>query len=254
MTHPTALITGASSGIGRAVAVNLAKQGFKLVLLARRKERLRELSESLVDFTRCHVIPCDVRNSEALSHAMTQLPAEFAEVDVLINNAGLALGLAAAQQASWQDWQTMIETNCTALAFVTHLILPGMVARDRGHVINIGSIAGSYAYPGGNVYGATKAFVAQFTTNLKADLVGTSVRVTNIEPGLTSGSEFSLVRFGGDQQKADMVYAGTQPLMAEDIANSVAWVIQQPPHVNINRIEIMPTCQASAGFKIKKEK
>ena len=168
-----------------------------------------------------------------------------------MNNAGLALGLDPAQTARLADWETMVATNCTGLMRVTRALLPGMVARDRGHVVNLGSVAGDYPYPGGNVYGATKAFVKQFTLNLKADLVGTGVRVTNIEPGLVGGSEFSAVRFGS-AERAAKVYEGTTPLMPDDIAEAVAWVVGLPAHVNIERIEMMPTCQAPGGLAVKR--
>ena len=180
------------------------------------------------------------------------LPRDWQSVDLLVNNAGLALGLAPAQKAELGDWDRMVATNITGLMHMTRALLPGMVERNRGHVVNLGSVAGTYPYPGGHVYGATKAFVRQFTLNLKADLVGTNVRVTDIEPGLCGGTEFSAVRFGGDQKKADAVYEGTTPLTAEDVAETVAWVVNLPGHVNINRIEMMPTCQAAGPFAIKR--
>lgn len=254
MTNRIALVTGASSGIGRATAVALGREGVKLILLARREDKLQALAQSLATHTRCHCIAMDVRDTQALEDALMALPEDFAQVDILVNNAGLALGLEPAHKTRWQDWQTMIDTNCTALAFITHLILPGMVARNRGHIINIGSTAGHYPYSGGNVYGATKAFVQQFSANLRTDLLGTAVRVTTIAPGLTSGSEFSLVRFGGDSEQAKQVYTDTQPLMAEDIANSITWVTAQPAHVNINHLEIMPTCQVPAGLAVHRRK
>ena len=181
------------------------------------------------------------------------LPAEWRDVDVLVNNAGLALGLSPAWQAETADWERMIATNVTGLALLTRALLPGMVARDRGHVVNLSSVAATYPYPGGHVYGATKAFVAQFTLNLKADLVGSNVRVTSIEPGLCGGTEFSQTRFGGDAERAAAVYQGTEPLSAEDIAEAVAWVTGLPTHMNVNRIELMPTCQASGPFAIKRQ-
>lgn len=253
MNNLTALITGASSGIGRATAETLGRQGVKLILLARRREKLEGLAHSLSDHTHCHCIAADVRDAETLETALRALPEDFAQVDILVNNAGLALGLEPAHETCWRDWQTMIDTNCTALAFITHQLLPGMVARNQGHIINIGSTAGHYPYPGGNIYGATKAFVHQFSANLRTDLLGTGVRVTTIAPGLTSNSEFSLVRFDGDREQAEQVYAGTQPLLAEDIANSIAWVAAQPSHVNINHVEIMPTCQAPAGLAVHRQ-
>ncbi len=246
----TAFITGASSGFGAATAERLAKRGFHLVLLARRKERLEKLAQTLA--TPVHLIGCDVCDEQALRTAVAALPAEFAAIDVLVNNAGLALGLEGAHEASWDDWQQMIDTNCTAVALLTRLILPGMVARHSGHVVMMGSVAGSYAYPGGNVYGATKAFIEQLSRNLRADVSRHGVRVTHIAPGLAGGSEFSEVRFHGDKEKAAQVYAGTEPLMPADIAECVDWAIQQPAHVNINSIELMPTCQASGPLAVNR--
>ena len=171
---------------------------------------------------------------------------------MLVNNAGLALGMDPAQRAKLADWDRMVATNVTGLMHMTHALLPGMVARDRGHIVNLGSTAGSYPYPGGHVYGASKAFVKQFSLNLRADLVGTNVRVTELEPGLVGGTEFSRVRFGGDAEKAAGIYAGTQPLSAEDIAEAVAWAIGLPRNVNVNRLELMPTCQANGPLTIKR--
>lgn len=245
-----ALITGASSGFGVACAERLAQQGYRLILLARRADRLEALAQRLSVHTRCLPLTLDLRDQQAVEDAMNTLPDDWRDIDVLINNAGLALGLSPAHQALWSDWQQMIATNCTALALLTRLLLPGMVERKRGHVVMIGSIAGSYAYPGGNVYGASKAFVDQFARNLRADLLGTNVRITNIEPGLVSGSEFSLVRFHGDAEKAAKVYAGAEPLLPEDIAEAVCWAIAQPARVNISSIEIMPTGQAHGPLQI----
>ena len=244
------LITGASSGFGQAIARQLAEAGHRLILLARREARLRQLAEELP--TPCHVLAMDVRETAAIARLPENLPAEFAAVDQLINNAGLALGLEPAHEASLDDWDTMLETNCKALVHMTRAFLPGMVARRRGHVVNMASIAGSYAYPGGNVYGASKAFVQQFSRNLRADLLGTPVRVTCIDPGLAE-TEFSLVRFHGDAQQADAVYTGTQPLTAEDVAAAVVWALQQPPHVNINQIELMPTGQAWGPLAVHRD-
>jgi 3-hydroxy acid dehydrogenase / malonic semialdehyde reductase len=243
-----ALVTGASSGFGMAIAERLASRGLSLILLARRKDRLEALADRLN--APAHVVACDVRDSASLREAVDELPDRFRKVDILINNAGLALGLEPAHQTHWEDWEQMIATNCTALAYLTRLILPGMVARGTGHVIMIGSVAGAYAYPGGNVYGATKAFVDQLAKNLRADLAGTGVRVTNIAPGLAGGSEFSQVRFHGDVEKAANVYAGTSPLQPADIAECVDWTLQQPAHVNINSIELMPTSQASGPLAV----
>ncbi|QGX39396.1 SDR family NAD(P)-dependent oxidoreductase [Permianibacter aggregans] len=249
--RPVALITGASTGFGAAIATRLADEGYDLILLARRLEKLQALAEQLP--VSSHLIACDLREQEAVRAAIAAIPAEFADIDVLINNAGLALGLEPAHRADWQDWQQMIDTNCTALALMTRLILPGMVERQKGHLVMMGSIAGAYAYPGGNAYGATKAFVEQFARNLRADLLGTGIRVTNIEPGLVGGSEFSLVRFKGDVEKAATVYKGANALQPEDIAESVAWALKQPKHVNINSIEIMPVSQAHGPLAIHRK-
>ncbi len=243
-----ALITGASSGFGAAIAEKFASRKFKLVLLARRTEKLQALAEKLG--TECHVIGCDLRDHEKLKAVIHNLPENFAAVDILVNNAGLALGLEPAHETQWADWQQMIETNCTAVAYLTRLIAPGMVARGSGHIVMLGSVAGNYPYPGGNVYGATKAFVAQLSINLRADLAGYGIRVTHIAPGLAGGSEFSEVRFHGDVDRAAKVYQGAEPLMPADIAECVDWAVQQPPHVNINTIELMPTCQAPGALNV----
>ncbi len=241
-------VTGASAGFGAAIARRFVQDGHRVVATARRIDRLQALADELGEA----LLPLelDVRDREAVAAVPAALPAGFAEVDLLVNNAGLALGIEPAQQASLDDWQTMIDTNCTGLVQVTHALLPGMVERKRGHVINIGSVAGSWPYAGGNVYGATKAFVRQFSLNLRADLHGTGVRVTDVEPGLCGGTEFSNVRFHGDDARAANVYANVQPLTAEDIANSVHWIATQPAHVNVNRIELMPVAQSFAGLAI----
>ncbi|WLQ11362.1 SDR family NAD(P)-dependent oxidoreductase [Hahella aquimaris] len=247
-----ALVTGASVGLGEAIAERLAHEGYDLILLARRQDKLEALAARLQ--TNCHIIACDICDQQAVTAAIENLPPAFAAIDLLINNAGLALGLGPAQSASWEDWSRMIEVNCTGLAFMTHLLLPSMVERNAGHIINIGSIAGSYAYFGGNVYGATKAFVEQFSRNLKADLLGTALRVTNIEPGMVGGSEFSLVRFKGDEDKAKATYENADALTPENIADCVAWAATRPANVNINRIEVMPVCQAPERLAIHRNK
>lgn len=246
----TALITGASVGIGRATALVLAEAGYQLVLLARRLDKLEALQSELP--VNAHLIACDINDHTALDQELLNLPTEFRDVDVLVNNAGLALGLNPADQIDWLDWQTMIQTNCVSLAYLTHKLLPAMVARNRGHVINLGSIAGSYAYRGGNAYGATKAFVAQFSKNLRADLLGKQIRVTNLAPGMIGNTEFSLVRFHGDKGSADAVYQDCEALSPEDIAETIRWVVSLPEHVNINEIELMPTCQAAGGLAVSK--
>jgi 3-hydroxy acid dehydrogenase/malonic semialdehyde reductase len=195
----------------------------------------------------------DVRDRAAVEAAVADLPADFRDVDVLVNNAGLALGLEPAQRAELDEWETMVDTNIKGLLYLTRTLLPGMVARGRGHVVNIGSVAGEWPYPGGNVYGATKAFVRQFSLNLRADLWGTPVRVTDIEPGLSGDTEFSTVRFGGDTGRAASIYEGTQPLSADDVADAVHWVATRPAHVNINTLSLMPVCQAFAGMRIHRQ-
>ncbi len=246
------LITGASSGFGAATARAFIQAGDRVIASARRKDRLHALAEELGP--RLLPLQLDVREHAALSKLPESLPRDFVKVDVLVNNAGLALGLAPAHQAQLDDWQTMIDTNVSGLVHLTHAFLPGMVQRNRGHIINIGSIAGSYPYPGGNVYGATKAFVRQFSLNLRADLAGTALRVTNIEPGLCDGTEFSTVRFKQDKAKATAPYQGTKPLTAEDIAESVYWAATRPAHVNINTLELMPVAQSFSAFHIHRQR
>jgi len=245
------LITGASSGFGEAMVRVFVKGGHRVIAAARRSEKLQALAKELGSA----VLPVtlDVTQTETIPTFLKKLPEDWANIDVLINNAGLALGVAPAQQASLLDWDTMIATNNRGLVHMTHAVLPGMVARKSGLIINLGSIAGNYAYPGGNVYGASKAFVDHFTLNLRADLAGTGVRSTNIAPGLCGGTEFSQVRYRGDEAAAAKVYQGTQPLTAEDIAETAYWVATLPKHININEIEMMPTCQSFAGMAINRE-
>ena len=245
-----ALVSGASAGFGRAIAMELSAAGYELILLARREERLLDLQKHLK--TKSYCLVGDVNQRQRLGEQLSELPSSLKNIDVLVNNAGLALGLSTAQESDWQDWQTMIETNCLGLAFLTRQLLPRMVERNKGHIINMGSTAGLHAYKGGNVYGASKAFVDQFSMSLRADLLGTRVRVTNLIPGLVGGTEFSNVRYHGDAQKAEEVYQDCEPLSAEDIARSVRWVVEQPEHMNVNRLEIMPTCQAPAGLAVHK--
>jgi len=245
----TALVTGATAGFGAAIARRLVSDGFRVIATGRRQERLDVMAAELADALLPYRL--DVTDIAAVAALPGALPEAWRDIDILVNNAGLALGLGPAAEADIADWDRMVATNVTGLIHMTRALLPGMVARNRGHVVNLGSIAGSYPYPGGHVYGATKAFAKQFTLNLKADLVGTQVRVTDIEPGLCGGTEFSTVRFG-DAEKAAAVYLGTQPLTAEDIAEAISWVVRLPPHVNINRIEMMPTCQASAPLAVKR--
>ncbi|UUV34485.1 SDR family oxidoreductase [Amycolatopsis roodepoortensis] len=248
MPQKTVFVTGASAGFGVEIVRRFAADGAKVVAAARSKDRLDKLAGELGE----NVLPfeLDVRDADAVAALPGTLPAGFAEVDLLVNNAGLAKGLEPAHRAKLDDWDQMIDTNIKGLAHLTRALLPGMVERGRGHVINIGSVAGSYPYPGGNAYGATKAFVHQFSLNLRADLQGTGVRVTNVEPGLVGGTEFSVVRFEGDQSKADNVYKGTTPLTAADVAESVFWAASQPEHVNINVIELMPVVQSFSALHI----
>jgi 3-hydroxy acid dehydrogenase/malonic semialdehyde reductase len=244
----TVMVTGASAGFGAAIARRFATQGARVALCARRCEKLEALASELGD--RVHAFELDVRDRAAVEQAIAALPPAFAEIDVLVNNAGLAKGLEPAPRASLDDWEQMVDTNCKGLMYVTRAVLPGMVARGRGHVINLGSVAGAYPYPGGNVYGATKAFVHQFSLNLRSDLSGSGVRVTCVEPGLSGGTEFSVVRFDGDEQKARAVYAGVDPISAEDVAEAVYWVTTLPPNVNVNVLEMMATAQSFAPFQI----
>lgn len=251
-TQPkTVFVTGASTGFGAAIARRFAGEGARVVATARRKDKLEALAAEFGDLV--FPVALDVRDNHAVEQVVAGLPAEFAAIDVLVNNAGLALGLEPAQRASLADWEQMVDTNCKGLMYCTRAVLPGMVQRRRGHVVNIGSVAGIHAYPGGNVYGGTKAFVHQFSLNLRSDLHGTGVRVTCVEPGMCGGTEFSLVRFQGDSGKAAGVYDGMQPLTAEDIAETVHWVTGQPAHVNVNTIELMPVAQSFAGFQVHRE-
>ena len=246
----TVFVTGASSGFGAAVARRFATAGARIVAAARRADRLKDLAAELGP--RLLPVTLDVRDRTAVSDAVAALPADFAAVDVLVNNAGLALGLGPAQEADLDEWDQMIDTNCKGLVYCTRAILPGMVARRRGHVINLGSVAGTYPYPGGNVYGGTKAFVHQFSLDLRSDVHGTGVRVTCVEPGMAD-TEFSTVRFSGDQSKADAVYAGMQPMTAADIAESIYWAATMPQHVNVNVIELMATAQSFAPFQVARD-
>jgi 3-hydroxy acid dehydrogenase/malonic semialdehyde reductase len=249
LTDRIALVTGATSGIGSACLDALVGAGARVVAAARRADRLDALASRHAG--RVHPLLLDVRDRAAVEASLATLPAAWSEVEVLVNNAGLALGLEPAQRASVDEWQTMIDTNCTGLVVVTRALLPGMVERGRGHVVNVASVAGTYPYPGGNVYGATKAFVRQFTLNLKADLIGTGVRATSVEPGMVE-TEFSLVRFSGDAGKAKQVYQGMQPLGPEDVADAILWAVSRPAHVNVNALELMPERQAFSPFAVKR--
>lgn len=242
----TVFITGATSGIGEACARAFRERGDKLILLGRREPALRALAEEL-GREAAHVIALDVRDRAALTDALGAMPEPFRDIDVLVNNAGLALGVEKAQDANADDWDVMIDTNVRAFAHVTRLVLPGMVQRNRGHIIAMGSVAGSYPYVGGSVYGASKAFTEQFSLMLRADLTGTRVRVTSIEPGAVE-TPFSEVRFKGDKSKAAAVYQGLEALTAKDIADVVRYCADLPERVNVNRIELMSIAQSFGGF------
>jgi len=246
----TALISGATSGFGLAAARRLANAGWRVIVTGRRGERLQPLVHEF-GADQVHAAIFDVRDTAAMDAALAALPPAFADIDLLVNNAGLAQGTAPAQSASLQDWHTMIDTNVTALVNLTHRLLPRLIAR-KGAIINISSVAATYPYAGGNAYGGTKAFVSQFSLGLRADLHGTGVRVTAIEPGMAE-TEFTLVRTHGDQGASDKLYAGANPMTAEDIADTIFYVATLPPHLNINRLEIMPVTQSFAGFQVARE-
>ena len=246
----TVMVTGATSGFGAAMARRFAGAGWRVVATGRRSERLQLLVDELGK-GKVAAACFDMRDEVAMDAALAALPEPFRGIDVLVNNAGLALGTAPAPQARLEDWLTMIETNVTGLAILTHKLLPAIIER-KGVIVNISSVAADYPYRGGNVYGATKAFVQQFSLGLRSDLHGTGVRVTSIEPGMAQ-TEFTLVRTGGDQAASDALYKGVHPLTAQDIAEAVFWVATQPPHVNINRLEIMPVNQSWAGFQYFRE-
>ncbi len=241
----TVLVTGASSGIGLATARRLAGRGYRVVAAARRKDRLAALAGEFAG--RIHALELDVRDHAAVSAAVDGLPSEFAGIDVLVNNAGLGRGSGPVQEGKIEDWMEMVDTNIKGLLNVLHAVLPGMAARKRGHIVNMSSIAATQTYPGSNVYGGTKGFVHVLSKNLRTDLAGSGIRVTDIQPGAVA-TEFSRVRLGGDDARANSVYQGYRPLTAEDIAEVVEFVIGVSDHVNISSIEVMPTDQAAAGF------
>ncbi len=246
------LVTGATSGFGAAIARRFARDGHRIIATGRRVERLAALAAELGDAVAL-TLPLDLRDRAAVEQVVAALPPELSAVDLLVNNAGLARGLEPAQRADLDDWEEMVDTNVKGLMTMTRAVLPGMVARDRGHVVNIGSTAGHWPYLGANVYGATKAFVHQFSLNLRADLLGTKVRVTVVAPGMAGGTEFSSIRFHGDDTRAANVYERTEPLLPEDVAETIHWVATLPPRVNINSIELMPVAQSFAGLAVSRK-
>ena len=243
-------ISGASAGFGLAMAKRFALSGHKIIALARREERLSELKKEFGDLI--YPLAVDVSNKEQLISALESLPLDWQNIDILINNAGLALGFDSAQKSSLEDWEQMVQTNINGVLYLTHFFLPLMIKKNSGHIINLGSVAGEFPYPGGNVYGASKSFIHQFSLNLRADVLGSNVKVTVIEPGMCM-SEFSQVRFKGDLEKAENVYKGMKPLSADDIAETIEWVMTRPSHVNINVISLMPVDQAFSGFAINRK-
>jgi len=245
------LITGASAGFGKALAERLVASGHRVIGCARRLDKLNALAETLGEAFLPVVM--DVSDTASIPQIIADLPDDFKQIDVLVNNAGLALGTEPAHKASLDDWMRMTDTNIKGLMALTHAVLPAMVERDSGYVINVGSIAGNWPYFGGNVYGATKAFVKQFSLNLRADLIGTQVRVTNLEPGNVAGTEFSNVRYHGDDDKAAKVYDGFKTMTGEDIGDILLWLIESPAHINVNRLEVMPVAQTYNGLTIAKQ-
>ena len=244
--HKTALITGATSGFGRAAARRFIAEGWQVIATGRREDRLQQLRDELCDGL--HPARFDIRDEAAMRAALAALPERFRSIDLLVNNAGLAQGTKPAQDALLSDWRTMIDTNITALVTLTHALLPTLIER-RGAIINISSTAATYPYSGGNAYGGSKAFVSQFSLGLRADLHGTGVRVTALEPGMAE-TEFTLVRTHGDGAASDALYNGAEPMTAEDLADTIFWVATLPPHLNVNRLELMPTRQSFAGFQV----
>lgn len=247
----TILVTGASAGFGASISRTLVKAGYQVIGAARRQDKLQHLSQELGDAFL--PLEMDVNDTNSVDQALASIPEQWAQIDLLVNNAGLALGMEVAQEANFADWERMIHTNVLGLTYVTRKILPQMVQNNKGYIINLGSTAGSWPYKGGNVYGATKAFVRQFSLNLRTDLVGTRIRVTNVAPGLCGDTEFSNVRFRGDEDRAQAVYENISYLKPEDIANTILWLYQTPAHVNVNHIEIMPVSQTFAGLSVTRD-
>jgi 3-hydroxy acid dehydrogenase/malonic semialdehyde reductase len=245
------LVTGATSGFGQAIARRFLSESHHVIGTGRRGDRLEPLKQQYPK--KFLPLAFDVGDRHATEAALINLPPEFRDVDVLVNNAGGAIGLDPGHKANVDDWEAMIRSNVNGVIYCTRLLLPGMVERKRGHVVNMGSVAGEFPYPGGNVYCGVKAFVHQFSYALRSDLLGTGVRVTDIQPGLAGGTEFSQVRFKGDEQRAAKVYEGTQPLTAEDVSDAVHWVVTRPPHVNINVVQLMPVSQAFAPLAVHRD-
>lgn len=247
----TVLVTGASSGFGKEISKIFVKAGYSVIGASRRTEQLgklqRELGKNFLP------LEMDLCSYQSVDQGLASLKGDWEDIDLLINNAGLALGLEPAHQTEWIDWEIMVQTNISGLLYVTRKLLPSLVRKRSGHIINIGSTAGSYPYYGANVYGASKAFVKQFSKNLRADLADKGIRITNVEPGLCGETEFSQVRFKGDEQKARAVYREVNYLKPQDIAEIVLWIYQQPTHVNINSIEIMPVAQTFAGLMVHRD-
>lgn len=243
----TALITGATSGFGKSSVYRFVSAGWRVIATGRRSDRLQSLVNEL-GADKVHASAFDISDADAMSAAISALPKPFKDIDLLINNAGLALGTAPAQKADLAQWGTMIDTNIRGLVTMTHKLLPNLIER-KGAIINISSVAASYPYPGGNVYGGTKAFVVQFSLGLRSDLHGTGVRVTCVEPGMAE-TEFTLVRTSGNQEASDAVYKGANPMTGDDIAETLLWIASLPPHLNINRMELMPVNQSFAPFQV----
>ena len=243
------LITGATSGIGKSCAEFFSKKGYKTILIGRRKKRLISISKKLKKPSL--PLQLDVRDKKEVFRTISKLPKNFKKISVVINNAGLAWGVEPAQDADLKKWETMIDTNCKGLIYMTKAVLPDLIKRNNGHIINIGSVAGTYPYSGGNVYGGTKSFVKQFSLGLKSDLLGTKIRITNIEPGMTN-TEFSKIRYSGDKKKADKVYEKMSPLTGLDIAETIYWCVKRPKHVNINSVELMPLQQGFNFFAVSR--
>ena len=243
------LITGATSGFGMSCAELFSRKGYKTILIGRRKKRLISISKKLKKPSL--PLQLDVRDKKEVFKTISELPKDFKKISVVINNAGLAWGVEPAQDADLKKWETMIDTNCKGLIYMTKAVLPDLIKRNNGHIINIGSVAGTYPYSGGNVYGGTKSFVKQFSLGLKSDLLGTKIRITNIEPGMTN-TEFSKIRYSGDKKKANKVYEKMSPLTGLDIAETIYWCVERPKHVNINSIELMPLQQGFNFFAVSR--